>query len=89
MKNAINLQHIKGLNSFTDVIEYLIEQSYEVKEGNQHEKSYNATGWQKAYGYYLVAKKVKKENKETDLDTLFLSAEKKVRAIFARELEKQ
>lgn len=87
MKNAINLQHIKGLNSFTDVIEYLIEQSYEVKEDNQHEKIYNATGWQKAYGYYLVAKKVKKENKETDLDTLFISAEKKVRNIFARELE--
>ena len=85
MKKEINLQHIKGLNSFTEIIDYLIQQSYEVKEDNQHQKSYNTVAWQKAYGYYLVAKKVK--NKETDLDTMFISAEAKVRKIFSRELE--
>ncbi|MEG2056803.1 MAG: hypothetical protein RRZ84_02695 [Romboutsia sp.] len=87
MKKRINLETIIELNSFKEIIEYLIEQSYDVKEDNQHEKSYNTVGYSKAYGYYLVAKIVKKENKETDLDTLFLSAEKKVRTIFSRELE--
>lgn len=85
MKKGINLQHIQELNSFKEIVEYLIQQSYEVKEDNEHEKSYNTVAWQKAYGYYLVTKKVK--NKETDLDTLFVSAEKKVRTIFSRELE--
>lgn len=81
----MNLKTIRELNSFTEIIDYLIQQSYEVKEDNQHEKSYCTTSWSLSYGYYLVAKKVK--NKETDLDTLFISAEKKVRTIFARELE--
>lgn len=85
MKKGIKLETIGELNSFTEIIKYLIEQSYEVKENNEHEKSYNTVAWQKAYGHYLVTKKVK--NKETDLDTLFISAEKKVRTIFIRELE--
>lgn len=86
-KERMNLNKIQEMDSFKEIIEYLIEQSYEVKEDNLHEKSYNTVGWSLAYGHYLVTKKVKKEDKETDLDTLFLSAEKKVRTIFIRELE--
>lgn len=88
MKNErINLLKIQKMDSFTEIIEYLIEQSYEVKEDNLHEKNYNNVGWSLAHGHYLVTKKVKKEDKETDLDILFLSAEKKVRTIFIRELQ--
>lgn len=85
MNKRIKLEKIQELNSFTDIVEYLIVNSYEIKEDNQHEKSYCTKNWQKAHGCYLVAKKVK--DKKTDLDTLFISAEKKVRTIFSRELQ--
>ncbi len=84
--NGINLEVIQSLNSYKEIIDYIVECSYEVKYDNLHEKSYNSVGWSKAYGCYLVAKKVKKEDKQTDLDILFLSAEKKARTIFTREM---
>ena len=83
---GIDLTRIEDLKNFKEIINFLIQESYTAKMDNQHLKN-NAINFQKSYGYYLVAKRVSKKNKQSDLDILFIAGEKKVKKIFARELE--
>ena len=57
---GIDLTKVKNLKSFKEIINFLVEESYTTKMDNQHLKN-NAINFQKAYGYYLVAKKINKK----------------------------
>lgn len=82
------IEQIRKCKTLNSIYEIIIENSYNIKLNNYHQKQDYSSGsnWKYAEGYYLVPKKIKGET-ESHLDTLCLSIKKKLMKIYSNDIK--
>lgn len=82
------IYEIRRCKNINDIYEIIIENSYDIKLNNYHQKQDYISGgkWSYAEGYYLIPKKLKGKT-ESHLDTLCLSIKKKLMKIYSNDIK--
>lgn len=82
------IDEIMKCKNINDIYEIIIENSYDIKLNNYHQKQDCTSGgkWSYAEGYYLTPKKLKGKT-ESHLDTLCLSIKKKLMKIYSNDIK--